>query len=338
MLKAKAISWNTTLPIIALLAILVAACAPGIQPAAPKVKDKVSVRLGWKAAGQFAPTIVAKAKGFFDEEGLDVEVNEGTGSYAVVQAINANSDTFGIVTADAVALGVQQGMTVRSLASIVQKSPSGIAYRKDDGIQKPKDFEGKTLGLPEALATSKQIQLFLKLQGADMNKVTVLNLDPAVVYQSWLSKRIHGYGAFINDTYVPAQMDEPNAQLMLLADYGLNVLNLGIAATTQTIQNQPDMVRRFVRANLRGAKFSKEQIDESADIIVQAYPALRKEVVREQVRRTGDLMESAATKQGGLGYQGKADWEETDKVLADIGLLKQRAPNVETYYTNDFLK
>ena len=134
---------------ILVLAIM-ALCASSLPGAgaAEKKLQKTSLIFNWKVMGDHAPYYVAMKKGWFAEEGLDLEVILGQGSGFSVQAVDQGKAVFGICDAPVAIMGRTKGAKVKIIGIIFDKHPNCMYYWKDSGIKGPKDLVGKKVGGP----------------------------------------------------------------------------------------------------------------------------------------------------------------------------------------------
>src|SRR5438477_12187 len=136
------------------------AAAPAAQPAAqaapaaPAAKDKVSVRLGWVMKGEYGFLIVGKEAGIFDKYGLDVDIGEGKGSTAAMQAVAQKQDTFGYTGGSGYLIARSKDMPIKMTAVMLQKGPQVLLSYPDSPVRSPKDLEGKSMVLSPGEAFS----------------------------------------------------------------------------------------------------------------------------------------------------------------------------------------
>ena len=114
------------------------AAAKPVAPA-PKEKTNVTLRLGWFARGYDAAYYLAKARGYYDEVGLNVDIKEGSGSAATLNLVAGKQAEFGMVDAAVLMLGADKGVPVTMVAGIMQKSPAALMVHADAGVNSPKD-------------------------------------------------------------------------------------------------------------------------------------------------------------------------------------------------------
>ena len=170
-----------------------APAAPAAQPAAPAEAplqpQSVVVRMDWIPWATHAPMHLAVERGWFAERGLDVELQNGTGSVSTVQAVGAGRFELGWASLATMAIAREENLPVRSIAGVVRRSDLGMMYASESGIRGPKDLEGKTLVTSPASLEQPFIEPFLRKNGANPDRVTVLALDPAAKLQTFMAGR-----------------------------------------------------------------------------------------------------------------------------------------------------
>ncbi|MBW7947586.1 MAG: ABC transporter substrate-binding protein, partial [Sphingomonadaceae bacterium] len=110
---------------------LIAALALAVLAAPAAAQQKFPFRLNWTLYGEHAPFFVARDKGFYKEEGLDVEIQEGSGSTTVAQLVANGTSPVAYVDAATMMRGVQAGMPIRAVGVTLQQSPMAFIYRAD---------------------------------------------------------------------------------------------------------------------------------------------------------------------------------------------------------------
>src|SRR5262249_26460269 len=143
---------------------------------APPAPEKASFRLDLVASGYHAPLVLAMARGYYADQGLDLEIGDGRGSTTTVRVVGAGTDTFGMASQATMALAVAEGVPVRAIAGIIQKMPEGIISIQEAGISTPKDLEGRTMAYTPGSSGELLFPAFAAATGIDaarVNQVTV---------------------------------------------------------------------------------------------------------------------------------------------------------------------
>src|SRR5262245_29156712 len=154
--------------------------------------DKVTLGLDWVISGQHAPFFVAKEKGFYAQEGLDVDIMRGYGSADAVKRVAAGNFDIGFGDAGALVLARGEGVRVKMVAVIYSNAPYSLVVRNDANIKEPRDLEGVTLAAPAGGAGRAMFPVFAKLSKIDSDKVKWLTIDAATMLPALIANRVAG--------------------------------------------------------------------------------------------------------------------------------------------------
>src|SRR5436305_6628549 len=144
-------------------AITAAALAAGLAaPACAQGKDKVVLMLNWYVYSEHAPFFLGKERGYFDQEGIDLEIQEGRGSGVTVQAVAAGTATFGYADIPTMIKAASKGAPVTAVGVALQTSPMSVMGFAEKNIRKPEDIKGKTVAVTPGDSMSQIWPLFLK--------------------------------------------------------------------------------------------------------------------------------------------------------------------------------
>jgi NitT/TauT family transport system substrate-binding protein len=308
--------------------------APGKAQLAP-----VAVRMGWKFAqgGHYAPYFLAKEKGFYADEGLDVSIAEGNGSGSTTTAIANGTDKIGIgIDAGTMASAVGQGAPVKMIAGIIKRSQIAVLSLDKNNIKQPGDLVGKRVGIPPGSSQAQIWPAFLKANNLDPKSITQVNIDANAMAASLLQGQIDAYLslAFAQVPIIEAQ--GAKASEILFADYGANTLSEGIIASDKTIKDEPDLLKRFVRASLKGYAYSMDHPDEAIQAGMKSHPEADPKVVRAHLDEVLREIRAGQTPGKPLGWETAEEWQQTVQILTDYADFKSTLP-VTAYFTNDLL-
>ena len=327
-----------------------AAPSSGGQEAAPAAEsesapepaelDKITMRLSWRWKAEFAPLVLADDKGFFEEQGIDVELLEGKGSGDVVPLIANKSDDFGYLNLTTVAISIGKGLPIKIVAGLMGTHPSALAFYSDLNIKEPKDLEGHSIALAPGEAFAVIYPAFAQKWGIDMDKVQTVQLDPNAKNQVFLDGQIDILPVYVNNELPQLrQVAEKDIDILVPGEWGFNTPANGIITHNDTIQNNPDLVRRVVAAVTKGYEYAREHPEEAVDAVTQRSEELAsqpREVLLEQVQMTLDFIHSPATEGQPIGYMDEGEWTAALDLMAETDALEERLPN-ETFFTNDFV-
>jgi NitT/TauT family transport system substrate-binding protein len=298
--------------------------------------DAVSLRLNWYLGGLHAPFYYGKDKGFFQEEGIDLTINEGRGSVAAAQAIAAGSDTFGMADAGTLMLTASRGADIRAVMSLLNTSGFGVISLDETGIRSPADLHGKRLAITAGDALTQLFPALAKANKLDMGKITLVQMDPAAKVVAVLEKRVDALLGGIDDQFFLIEQKGPKAAALRFADNGANTVGITIIANATTIKEKPDLVKRFVRAASRSWQEARKNPEAAVDAALKVKPDLNRESTLKQLKVDIDLLSSPATKAKPVGFAADSDWETTKQLLVEYRDLKTDKP-ASAFYTNEFL-
>ncbi|MBI3078734.1 MAG: ABC transporter substrate-binding protein [Deltaproteobacteria bacterium] len=325
-----------TLSIALLGALMVGALAVAGPAEAQARKDEVTLRASWLFAGYDVPYFVARHKGYYEEAGLAVQLQEGRGSVLTMQLIANKSNTFGIVDGAVLAIGVERGMPVRMVAGVMQRSPAAILVLEASGIRSPKEMAGKIAGLVPGSNTTLLFPVFLEQNGVRPDAVTVINVDPPSKERLFRQGRYQLTSGLLNYEVPALELAGEKVRAFLYADHGVNTVSLGLIAHADTIRERPDLVRRFVTASMRGWAYARANPEEAVESVLASLSGKGRELSLRQLKMTFDLLQTEATRGKPLGWMAREDWEKTQGLLLKAGAMKQAQP-VERFYTNEFV-
>ena len=298
--------------------------------------DTVSLRLDWVIGSEHAPIFVARDKGFFKEEGIEVNLLAGEGSTVVVKLVGNKSNDFGYATADQVLMAHAKGLPIRTTAVVLQSTPGCIIFPKSKPIAKLEDLYGKRLGTQIKSVVDKQWEAVARMNKIDRSKITEIPSDRAVA-QGIIGGTLDAAVAFFfNDGLLMEARGTPTGWLMF-SDLGLKSYSTSLTVHEDLMKQNPGLVRRFTKAFMKGWTYSKQNPDEALALFLKANPNVDPVYAKLKLPAVLGLTESEDTKKNGLGYSTKAGWEAMQRALIDMKLMD--APiDVMKVFTNEYLK
>ena len=230
------------------------------------VPQKVKVRLSWVHQAQFAGFYVAQEKGFYEKHGLDVELLDLDADKNQIEEMENGDVDFSIMEAHQL-LGDTPELTgnLKAVAAIYQINPHALAARADSGITSPKDFTGKTIGFAGGDSEGNALFRIFVNEFADPDSVTYVNLGFDTVTDV-IEKRADVVDVYrVDQPYLLAQKGVP-LNIIPLESYGFSTYGDLIVTNAATIQNDSEMVQKFVSASLAGWEYALENPQEAVEI------------------------------------------------------------------------
>jgi NitT/TauT family transport system substrate-binding protein len=294
--------------------------------------------MGYIPDVQFAMYYVAQAKGYYKDEGLDVKIEHGFVTDAVVQVAQGRL-TFANAAGDEILLARANQIPIKLVFQLFQQYPVAIFAKQSTGITKPEDLRGKTVGVPfRAGATYVGLKGILYAANIPEQDVNIAEINFTQIEAVSTDKVDAAAGYFNNEPLVLQEQGIP-VNVLRVADY-IDLVSNGIITSESMVEDKPDVVQRFVRATARGLQDTLDNPDAAFETALQFIPELKPERHAQELnklKQTLPLWRSAATDTNGLGYSELEMWQTTHRFLRESGLL-QSDVDVQQAFTNDLRK
>jgi NitT/TauT family transport system substrate-binding protein len=302
--------------------------------------DKVVLMLNWYIYGEHAPFYLGKVKGIYAANGIDLEIQEGRGSAATVQAVAAKTANFGYVDVPTMMRAAIKGAPIIATGVLLQTSPMSVMGFTDKNIRKPGDIKGKTVAITPADSMTQIWPLFLKKTGLTESDFKTVAGDG----QTKLNAVINGQADLLLGYVMDQSMKIKDATgkevyPIKFADYGINLVSSGIVANTDFVKENTDLVKRFMKASAESVEAAVKNPKSAIDAILETNPKAGKpDTLLQGFELTIPLYHTAETKD-------KRPFEVTDRNMADSvallveygGLAANAKDNPKAFYTNDYL-
>jgi NitT/TauT family transport system substrate-binding protein len=326
---------------LALLGVLAAALAFA-SAANAQALEKFPFRLNWTLYGEHAPFFVALDKGFYKDEGLDVEILEGSGSTTVAQLAANATNPVAYVDAATMMRGINAGMPIRAVGVSLQQSPMSFIYRADHARPtKIDEIKGSRIGITAGDASLAIFTAFmgkLNMSLDDVKLITVAN--PAAKEQAVLNGQADALLGYFMDQGPRMQLQSgvKMGWTRLYDMAGVSTLSSAIIVNNnwaQDAKNQ-DLLRRFLRASQRGWDYADMHRDEAADIFLTHAKAFNKEIALLEINGTMTIIHTKHTEDKPLFWSATEDWQESQDLLQKYSSMPA-VSDMGKYYTNEFL-
>jgi len=318
--------------------LAVAAWLPFTAHAQTPAREKVVLMLNWFAYGEHAPFFLGKARGYFEQEGIDIEFQEGRGSAVTIQAVGAGTADLGYADIGVMMKAVARGAPVKTVGVLLQSTPSAVISPADRNIRTAADLVGKTIAVTPGDALAPIFPLYLKMVGLNDRQFKTITGDAQMKMNSVVNKQADALLGFVTEqgARMPGIVKQP-VNILRWSDAGVNLVGLGIVAKNDTLRTRGDMVRRFMRAATRSAEEAIKDPQAAVDAMMKARPdAGQPEAQLESLKLSQALYFTTETKGGRPFKVSPKVMDQTLDTLVQYGGL-ETGTKANDYYTLEFL-
>ena len=307
------------------LGALATASALLLGATAADAKDALTLQLKWVTQAQFAGYYVAKAKGFYDDEGLDVTIKAGGPDVNPSQVIAGGGADVVVDWMPSALATREKGVPLVNIAQVFQKSGLMLTCRKDSGIKSPTDFKGKTLGVwfggNEYPFLNWMNKLGLKTDGSAAG-VKVLkqgfNVDPILQKQAdCISTMTYNeYWQIIES----GQLKADDLITFKYEDEGVATLEDGLYTLDSTLKDPAKVAKlaKFLKASMKGWDYAVAHQDEAVKIVLD-NDETGAQTEGHQKTMMQEIAKLVGTNPKGTGYLDEAAYDRTVKTLMSGG-------------------
>lgn len=280
----------------------------------------------WLPQAQFAGYYVAQQKGFYQAEGLDVEIVHPSASVMATDRLRTGeSDVVSLFLVTALSARTPDFQLV-NIGQVSQNSALLFVMKKDSEIQNLADLDGKRIGIwesgfeevPMALVQSNNIHVNWVPILSSVNLFLIGGLDAMTVM--WYNE----YDQIINSGINP---DELNT--LFFSDYGYNIPEDGMYCLSETLQKRPEDLQKFVNGTLKGWEYARTHREETLQIVLrlmkQAHIATNLAHQQWMLDKVLELQEPGE-KNVRKGELAESDFYKTQNLLLEGGFMKQKVP------------
>ena len=312
------------------MALVLSGC--GSSGSTDEALTHIRLPMGYIPNIQYAPFYVAVEKGYFKEVGIEIEFDYKFETDGVA-LVGAGELPFAIVSGEQVLLARAQGLPVTYVAAWYQQYPVSVVAKSELGIIVPQDLKGKKIGLP-GLFGANYVGLRALLNAGELSESDVtldaVGFNQVELVAAGQQDIIVGYTA--NE---PIQLKAQGIAVteIRVADYAQLASN-GILASEKVIAENPEFVRTFVGAFLRGLKDTIENPDEAfkiSEVYIPNFSELDADVQKQVLAISIEQWRAER-----LGYSDPQAWENMQDVLLEMGLITEKI-DLSKAFTNEFI-
>ena len=265
------------------MALSLAACGSGETSQEENEKEKITFVLDWTPNTNHTGLYVAQEKGYFEDEGLEVEIVQPPedGADALVASGKAQ---FGISFQDTMAPGVvgEDALPTTAVAAVVQHNTSGIISRKGEGMDTPKGLEGKKYATWDAPIEKAMMENVVEADGGDFSKVELIPSTVTDEVSALESKSVDAIWIFYAWAGVATEVAGLETDYFAFKDINpaFDYYTPVIIGNNEFLEKEPETAKKFLSAVKKGYEDAIEDPDGAAEILCEAAPELDQELVK----------------------------------------------------------
>lgn len=302
--------------------------------------DKVTVVLNFTIQGDHSPWFVAKAKGYFKDQNIDIDIQRGYGSGDTVQKVATGNADIGFADIVPLIQAISQGAEVKAVMGGIMNEPSALFSAVEDAnIMAPADLEGKSIGGPPADVSIVLLEAVMKKAGADFSKVNIINMDAATRLPMLATGQIDSAASFYEKTilFKKALSEAKKTLVTWRFDDYINKYSCVVLASNEMIEKKPELLRRIIVALIRGYEDALQEPDFGAQFILSEHPEFDAEYIAASAATLPDAVWDETTKERGIGFFSEEKIQETLDITNTYWVL-ERNVSVDEIFTNQFVQ
>jgi NitT/TauT family transport system substrate-binding protein len=316
--------------------LLVAAAAVVLAVPAAAAEQKLDFILNWVPGGDHAPYYYAKKLGWYQKEGIELNLEPGKGSALSTQRVGAGANPIGLADMAGVLVAKGKGADAVAVFNVYANSPQGMYWLKSSGIKGIKDFPGKKIGNPAADGARVMWPALAKANGIDPNSVTWVNIDANAKLAALKSHTIDITTSFYNLHHVFKRELGDDMGFLAWRDVGLNPYGNSIIVNGEYLKKHRATVAKFVKVTQRAFAACVKDAKPCVQALIDANGALSFDNELANWHLVEVLMSDKISQTVALG------WHDDKRMQADYDLVRDyigidKPYDVKTVYTNAFL-
>jgi NitT/TauT family transport system substrate-binding protein len=316
------------------VAVLAATLAAAASPMPAGAADAVVMRLNFSPWGMHGPYFGGRTQGFYKEEGIDLEMRAPSAGQQGELLVGTGREQFGITNADSFIKARASGVPVVAIMADEPDNPYSVITLKKSGIDAPAKLKGKKIAWFQALVpglldpviqsgglTRADVQLVMVARGAEVQMLAAGQVDALFGYSFGQALTLEHRGFPVN--------------VMPIRDYGVQFYGTVVYTSEALLKSNPDLVKRFLRATVRGFIYAHDHAEEAVKEVVVHAPDREVPLETQKlliIYRLYDTLDYAER----FGQMTDAKWQSSIDLLAKGGDLA-RSPAPSEMYTNAVL-
>jgi NitT/TauT family transport system substrate-binding protein len=274
-----------------------------IAPAQAQQRD-IKFVLDFISLGRHAPWYVALGKGYFKDEGLNVTIMPSKGTADAIRTVATGGAELGFIDIPSLVASGSAGASVKIVAANYQKPPYCIfTLNPGANVTEPKQMAGLELGSSTASFVPKIWAAFMEMNHVDSKTLKIVNIDAASRVPMLAAGKVQSIDQFLmSEPAIRRAVTSAKPVCLFAGDYGLEIYANSLGVSEDFLAKNPDVVKKFTRAALKGWKDALANPEEAAKIEIQHVKALDPGIVVEEIAILKRIAITPDVEKNGFGY------------------------------------
>jgi len=306
---------------------LISGCALNSQGA----EDDGSIKLilNWFPKSQMGGYYAADTEGYYEENGLEVDIQPGGPEVSAIQQVVAGDGDFGLAHADQLLLARNEGMELVAIAATMQNSPQVLMTHEGHGLENFEDLNGRTAYIESVIPYWEYLTNHYQLD--EVNEVSYSGQ-----YVNFVTEMEAVSQAY--ETSEPYWMEKEgiNTETLLLSESGYNPYNVVMFTTKEYLEKNEEVVANFVDAFTEGWTYYRNNYQDVNEVIMEANGEIALDDLEFEAETQEPFIFGGDAETYGFGYMDESRWETLIEQLYSLELIDEPVQSSEVF-TNEFL-
>ncbi|MCK8785896.1 ABC transporter substrate-binding protein [Roseomonas sp. NAR14] len=314
------------------------------RPANTQSLRRVTLTLPWVAEGSNLFAFVARMKGYWSDQGLDVQISRGYGSVAAAQATGAGQFDFGIAASSSLIQQAAKNLPLVGLACSGYDAQMGIGVLAGSPIAEPRQLEGKQLGGTTTSGEYPFLPAFAQRAGFDLSKVRLVTVDPQVRQRILADRTVDAICGFAGSIAPSLAAQGVQTRFMLYSAFGMRFYGNYLMTQRERLRTDAALCDAVARGLMQGMKFALLDPAESIRLFMRAVPEMALTAGAQETIRVGlgifrySAIPPAEVQDQPLGYTPPQPFDGMiDMTMAALGAAGDQRPRLADIMTNEHL-
>lgn len=324
----------TGLAAVAMLAT--AACGGGSSSGTTDANGlkKVDFQLNFTAGGFNSGFALAKQKGYYADEGIDVNIIKGNGSATTAQLVASGQADLAYADAVPVLQLIGKGAPIKVVSTFYQANPNQVTSLKEKNITSIGDLKGKSIGIPAGSSQAPLLPILYKENGLSESDVNGVNLPITSMVPSLLEGKVDAILGSLDFYGVQLKKRGIETNDLLFADNGVSTVSTSVIARDDYLESDGDTVKKFIAASTKGWDQAIKDPGAAIAALKKTFPDVNEAQAKDELTATIPLFCKNGAKS--IGKAEPEAWKSTQDVLAAVKTTPEGFDPTK-YYTYDYL-